>query len=309
MGAVVQTARLRAAARSITTALRNPQARAPWFFIAVPTLIIMVFHALPAVVSLVLSLYDYDGVSTINYYGARNYGKMLDDPLFVNGILVTAYYTIGSVVPTLLLSLLVAVVLNSAWFPAKSAFRAAYFMPTVVSLVAIALVWQWLLHPNFGLVNDLLRVVGVPPQQFLGNPLLAMPTLIAISVWRGIGYDAVIFLAGLQGISQTYYEAAEIDGASRWALFRYITWPLLMPTTLFVLVIGVIRGFQVFDLVYVMTGGGPVNATRVIVWYIWHRAFQTLDMGYASAMAVVLFLIILFFTLLQFRLVGRHAEY
>jgi multiple sugar transport system permease protein len=298
-----------AAARRAVPWWANPQKRAPWLFIFPGVFFLVVFHLLPALAGLAIALFRYGAIGTPQFIGLGNFAQALGDARLANSLLVTAYFVVGNTFPSLFVGLALALALNQSWFVGKTFNRVVYFLPTVVSMVAVALVWNWLLNPSFGLVNSAMRQIGLPPQQWLGDLRLAMPTVIFVSVWKSIGFFMVIYLAGLQGIPGEYYEAAKIDGAGRWSLFRHITWPLLMPTTFFLVAIGVIAGFQVFDQVFIMTGGGPVDATRVFIYYIWHKAFQTLEMGYASALAVVLFAIILFFTMLQFRFMGRRTEW
>lgn len=288
--------------------LSGPRA-APWIFISGATIITLVFKLLPAVVGLALSFFRYNAVAAPRFVGLRNYAAMFEDDLFFMGLRVTGYYVVLTVIPAIVLGFALAVLLNQRWMPWRGFFRAVYFLPTVVSMAAVAFVWQWMLNPSFGLVNIILRTIGLPAQQFLGSPKQVMPTIAMIVIWKVVGYFMVIFLAGLQGIPRELYEAAQIDGANRWGELRFITIPLSTPTILFATVIAVIGGWQVFDIVYVLTGGGPVNASRVVVYHIWYKAFAELELGYASALAVVLFLIIAVFTYLQFRLTGEHGSF
>jgi ABC-type sugar transport system permease subunit len=203
-----------------------------------------------------------------------------------------------------------------------SLYRTTYYLPVVTSLVAISMVWMWLYDPNYGLLNYGLELISraasfalrkevmLPPQAWIGDPGKAMASIVVMSIWRGLGYNMVIYLAGLQGIPHHLYEAARIDGAGRWQQFRSITWPLLKPTTAFILVISVIGASQVFAQVYVMTNGGPNNATTTIVHQIFQNAFSFMKMGYASAMAFVLFAIIFLLSIINLRLLrGGEVEY
>jgi multiple sugar transport system permease protein len=278
---------------------------APWIFIAPALTIILVFVAIPALSAMVLSFFKYDALTPPSFSGFENYGYLLKDEIFVKSILVTLYYVFGSLIPAVAISLAVAIVLNKKWFPFKNVVRATYFLPTVVSMVAVAFVWMWLFNPQFGPVNDWLSALGLPRQQFFGDPQMAMPMLMIIGIWKAIGFNMVVYLAGLQGIDRTYYEAAEIDGANSVQKFWFITWPLLIPTTFFVVTLGVIGGFQIFDQIFVITGGGPARSTYAIVFYIYQKAFQELVFGYASALSMILFLIILGITLIQYKYMGR----
>jgi len=187
--------------------------------------------------------------------------------------------------------------------------RTVVFLPFVTSAVAIAIVWQWMFNPDFGLVNYALRLLHLPAFDWLGSPHTALLAIILVTVWTQVGYQMVVFLAGLQGIPQSYYDAALVDGATPWKRFRHVTLPLLRPVVLFVLVTGIISGFQVFTLVYMMTEGGPLHSTDVIVYRIYQTAWEFLRFGSASAMALVLFGILLAVTAVQFKLLGRRVEY
>lgn len=294
--------------KKIARVLRNPQKRAGYLFILPAVLVITIFVIIPCAMAIILSFTQYDLGSPPFFVGLRNYREALSDPKNLHAFKITAYYVVGSVPTTVVISLFVALVLNEKWFLGRDFWRTIYFLPTVVSMVAVAFVWQWVLNPQFGTLNRFLEIFNIPPQQFLGDPKLAMPTVIMISVWRGIGFNLVIYLAGLQGISESYYEAARIDGAAKWQQVRYITLPLLSPTTFFLVIMGIIGGFQVFEAVYLLTGGGPGDATRVIIYYIWQQAFRFIRMGYASAISVLLFIIILAITMFQWRYYRQDIE-
>ncbi len=188
-------------------------------------------------------------------------------------------------------------------------YRTFFFLPAVTAVIAVAMVWRWLYNNDYGLVNWLLSLINLPPVNWLGDPKLAMPAVIVMSVWRSAGFNTIIFLAGLQGVSKEYYEAAELDGASRWQRFRQITVPLVSPTTFFVVVNSLIGSWQVFDQVYAMTRGGPQQATLTIVYYIYSNGFEWFKTGYASAIAYVLFLIILALTMAQFAIQRKWVFY
>jgi ABC-type sugar transport system permease subunit len=189
-------------------------------------------------------------------------------------------------------------------------FRTAFFLPTIASVTAVSVVWLWLFHPaEYGLFNSFLIALGLPIQRWLRDPVLAMPCLIFMGIWQGMGYNIIIFLAGIQSIPRTYYEAAQIDGANKPALFRHITWPLLGPTLFYVLTVGMINSLKAFTEIDVMTQGGPLGATTTLSYYLYQNAFQFFQMGKASAVAVLLFLMILLLTWLQFRFVDRTVHY
>jgi multiple sugar transport system permease protein len=221
----------------------------------------------------------------------------------------TTYYVLGTVPVRTALALLLAIALNQQ-LRAMSWYRAAFFLPTITSAVAAATVWRWIYEPNFGLLNSFLYTIGVShPPTWVSSPVWAMPGLILVGVWQRVGFQMVIFLAGLQAIPNHLYEAASIDGANWWARFWHITVPLISPTTFFVLVISVIESYQVFDQAFILTEGGPGYATTTIVYYIYNYAFQFFKMGYAAAIAWILFLIVFLLTVAQFRLQSRWVHY
>jgi multiple sugar transport system permease protein len=206
------------------------------------------------------------------------------------------------------ISLILANILNQK-IRGTTFYRTAYFLPVVSSSIAVALVWAWVFNPDFGLVNEILSTFGLPRLKWLASSTWALPAIVIVSVWRGLGPSTVIFLAGLQGIPEELYDAAKIDGANARQLFRHITIPMLSPTTFFVIVVSIIGSFQVFDLVFMMTQGGPGRATLVLVYYIYQHAFRWFGMGYAASIAFVLFIVIFVLTLIQLRLSGRWVHY
>lgn len=277
-------------------------------FLTPALLHLIVFLITPIAVAAFLSVHQWDiVVAEKPFVGAANFTALLADGEFLRALGTTMLYTLH--VPAgMALALAVALILHRR-VRALGFLRTLFFLPSVTSLVAIALVWLWIYNPEYGPANTLLRAAGLPPLPWLNSPASALPSLMLFGIWLGLGYQMIIFLAGLQGIPEELYEAARMDGASPVQLFRHLTFPLLMPTTLFVLVTSVIASFQVFTSVYVMTAGGPSGSTDVIVYHIYRAAWEELRMGYASAMAWVLFLIIMLATWLQFRMAGRNVEY
>jgi multiple sugar transport system permease protein len=238
-----------------------------------------------------------------------NYLTLWNDPIFRQVLGNTGYYVLVAVPLQMALGLLCALGLNRG-IPGQAFFRVVYFLPVVTSTVAAGLVWAWLFNSNFGLINMGLSALGITDlPRWLVSSRWAMPAVIAVSVWQSLGYAMVLFLAGLQNIRADVYEAAAIDGATGFKRFWYITLPLLSPMTFFVLIISIIGSFQVFELVYVMTKAGPSNATNTLVYYIYQNGFMFYQMGYASAAAMVLFLIVLVATLIQYRLQNRWVHY
>jgi multiple sugar transport system permease protein len=281
-----------------------------WAFV----LLLPTFLGLTIVIGSVLgglgiSFTQWDIMTKPEWVGIQNYVSMFqDDELFRKSLINTFYFTLGVVPLGTLLSLLAAVVMNQQ-LRGQTFFRTVYFLPTVCSGIAIALLWAWLYNTQFGLINSMLRTIGLPKISWLGDKRIAMPSVIIMTIWRGLGYSMILFLAGLQGIPQEYYEAATIDGASRWQLFRRITLPLLSPTTFFVIILSMIGSFQVFEATYIMTQGGPYYATYTMVLLIFNQGFLWFRMGYASALAYILFAIILAVTLVQIKFEGRWVHY
>lgn len=290
--------------------LRRSDVGVALLFLAPNLIGFLVFTARAVIEAFRLSFYRADLLTPEIWVGLDNYRRLLfTDDLFRKILFNTAYYTFGSVPLTIIAGLLLAVLVNAP-LRGMTLFRTAFFMPVVSSVVAVSLLWQWLYNSDFGLINETLRWLGVRnPPIWLSDPRWAMPALIIMSVWRQAGYNMVIFLAGLQGIPQHLYEAAEIDGANRWQRFWAITLPLLSPTTFFVLVISIIGSFQVFDQALILTNGGPADATHTVVMYIYNQGFQFFKMGYAAAVAWVLFLIIFVLTILQWRYQRRWVHY
>ena len=234
------------------------------------------------------------------FIGLDNYIKMFQSAEFWLVLKNTAIYTFGTIPLNMGISLMIAYVLHKK-IAGKKFLRTAFFAPVIISPVAAAVIWRWLYDPNFGLVNYSLGFLGINPINWLNDPTAAMFALIIMGVWKTFGINMVLFSAGLQGIPDNYYEAAEIDGAGGWAKFWNITLPMLSPTTFFILVMSMISSFQVFDLVYVLTSGGPLGSTKVMVFYIYEYAFKFFEMGYASAASYILFLILFIFTMVQVR--------
>src|SRR5579884_773470 len=281
-----------------------------WFYFLVSPWLVhfLVLSLGPIVASAVLSLTQYDIVNPPLFLGLANYRRMLvDDPLFLQSLKVTTVWVAAGLPLRLVVALALAVLLNQR-LPGVGVLRTLYYLPSVISGVAAAVVWMWVLQPQFGLLNYALRTVGVPAPDWLSSPSWALPGLIVMSLWS-TGATMVIFLAGLQGIPIELYEAASIDGAGGLRQFVAITVPMITPVILFNLIIGIISSFQVFTQAFIMTNGGPSNATLFYVLYLYRVAFQYSQMGYASAMAWVLFLIVLALSMLVFRSSDRWVHY
>jgi len=274
--------------------------RVGYLFILPSFLHLVAFLLIPLLFSFYLSFTDFRGTNLYNapFVGLENYKFMIEDRRWWNAMQNSAEYTLMSVPLGMAISLLIALVMNQK-LRGVNIFRTLFFMPVISSWVAVSVIWITLLDPRAGIVNYLLQSVGLPTFNWLGDTATAMPSLVLITIWKGAGFQMVIWLAGLQAVPQELYEAAAIDGANAWKSFWRITLPLLSPTTFFLLITGVIGSLQVFSSVYVITGGGPRGATDVAVHRIYLRAFKSFEMGYASALAWVLFLVIFVLTLLQ----------
>jgi multiple sugar transport system permease protein len=287
---------------------RGRESRWALLFLA-PTIIgLAVLSAGPILAAFGISLTKWDLMTPPQVVGLDNYTRLLGDDRFLKALRNTVFYTVVSVPAGLALALGLAVALNQqirgiAWI------RTAYFLPLVTSATAIALVWLWIYSPT-GLLNNALAVFGIAPQRWISDPTLAMPSIIAMSIWQGLPANVIIFLAGLQGIPAEYYDAASVDGAGRRSRFRHVTLPLLTPSMFFTGILALIGSFQVFDQVYVMANPGkPSEATITLVYFIYENGFRNFKMGYASAASWVLFLIVAAFTVVYFRLQNRWVHY
>ncbi|MDH6363972.1 multiple sugar transport system permease protein [Enterococcus sp. PF1-24] len=258
------------------------------------------FTLIPVVFSLVLSFMEWDSFSKPKFIGFANFTKMIHDETFWISLKNTILYTIGVVPLTLICSLGLAILLNQKIRGMKF-FRTAFFFPYVTSLVAIAVVWNMLFHPTMGPINQFLKIFMENPPGWTSSSDWALMAIVIVSVWRGMGYYMILYLAGLQGIPREIYEAASMDGANKWKQFVNVTLPSLRSTTFFVTIMLVINCFKIFDLVQVMTGGGPGRATNVLVYQIYNEAFVKFNFGYASAISLVLFVIVLSITIFQFK--------
>ena len=287
------------------------QARAAWLFLSPALLLIALFFALPVIAAFLLGFTDFDlyalaDLNTVRVTGLRNYTTLLDSPLFWQALRNTAQFALIGGPLSIAVSLAAALLVNAKATRFKPFFRSVLFMPFVTTLVAVSIVWRYLYHPQYGLLNWLLAGIGMGPIDWLGNPTFAMPAIMLVAIWKGFGYNMLVFIAGLQGIPDDLYEAARLDGAGWWQQFRHVTLPMLRPTMFFVTIITMVGFFQLFAEPYVMTQGGPLRSTTSLVLLMYEEGFRWWRMGYAAAIAVVLFLVILLFTLVQ-RRVQREA--
>ena len=287
-------------------------ARAAWLFLAPALVLIGFFFFLPAAAALLLSLTDFDIYALADADNARvvgigNYERLIDHPLFWTSLKNTFYFALGCGPLTVLVALVAALLVNAPLTRFRTFFRTAYFIPFVTTLVAVAIVWRYLYHAEYGLLNYALDAVGIAPVNWLGDPTWAMPAIILMAVWKNFGYYMLIFIAGLQAIPRELYEAAELDGASAWKRFIHVTVPQLGPSLVFVGVVVMIGYFQLFAEPYVMTQGGPLRSTTSLVLLMYEEGFRWWRMGFAAAIAFVLFIIILIWTLIQRRLEPKAA--
>ena len=280
--------------------LRRKEAIAGYTFL-IPNLIgFLTFSVFPILAALYLAFTNWDLATTPAFSGLENIFNMFEDELFWKALRNTFYFA-GVAVPSgIFMAFWLAILVNRP-MPGVFAFRLIYFLPHITLTVAAAIIWAWIYHPEFGLINYFLSFLGIQGPNWLFNSTWAMPAIIIMSNWKGIGYAMLIFLAGLQGIPAELYEAATVDGANSWQQLRHITVPMLSPTTFFVLVTSFIGAFQGFDQFYIMTQGGPAFATTTLVLHIFNNGFTYFNMGYASSMATVLFMVIMTITLIQWR--------
>lgn len=288
-------------------AMRRREAIDGYLFIAPWLIGFVVFVSGPMIASLALSFMSWDLFSDPEWVGFENYRRLAEDRLVITSLKNTAFYTFLSVPINLAVALMAALLLN-AQVKGQSFFRTAFYLPAVMPVVANAVLWFWILNPEVGLANAVLDGLGLPQSQWLFDADTAKPTFILMGLW-GVGNTMIIFLAGLQGIPASLYDAAHIDGANAWQRFRAVTVPMLSPVILFNLVLGVIGSFQIFTSAYLLTDGGPNNATLFSVLYLFRLAFEQFQMGYASAFAWLIFAIILVFTLIQLKFSQRWTYY
>lgn len=283
----------------------------PFVFWLVPIFaLLLIFSILPIFASIFFSFFDFRIGSQLKFIGLNNFIYAFQkDSVFVTTLGNTFYYAILSVPVGMAISLVVAQFIYNRkhW---QSFFRTLYFMPYITPLIAVVMVWRYFLQPSqFGIINSFLAAVHIPAQPFLNSSAQVIPSLALISIWTGLGYNMVLFLAGLGSIPSVFYEAAKIDGANSWGMFWKITWPLLSPTVLFMTVTGSIGALQIFSVPYILTNGGPEDASRTVVMWIQQTGFSQFRMGYASALAMIFFIIIMVLTLVQLRFLRTRWSY
>jgi len=280
---------------------------AAWCFVAPALLVIAVFFFLPVFAALAMSLTDFDIYAladsrNLRLVGLQNYARLLQTPLFWQAFGNTLYFVVVGVPLSITVSFGAALLLHSRLVKFRAFFRTALFAPVVTTLVAVAVIWRYVFHPHYGLLNYMLGRIGIPPIDWLGDPHWAMPAIIVFAVWKNFGYNMIILLAGLQSIPEQLYEAARIDGASMWQQFRHVTLPMLAPIVMMVNILTIAGYFQLFAEPYVMTQGGPLQSTVSVLYFMYEEGFKWWNLGSASAVAFVLFLFIFCVTAVQLRL-------
>jgi len=280
---------------------------AAWCFVAPALIVIGVFFVLPVLAALAMSFTDFDiyalaDARNLRLVGLHNYGQLLQTPLFWQAIGNTLYFVVVGVPLSLAMSLGTALLLKSRLARVPGVFRTALFAPVVTTLVAVAVIWRYLLNPRYGWLNYALGGIGIGPIDWLGDPDWAMPAIIVFAVWKNFGYNMVIFLAGLQAIPEPLYEAARIDGASAWGQFRHVTLPMLAPIVAMANILTIAGYFQLFAEPYVMTQGGPLQSTVSVLYFMYEEGFKWWNLGSASAVAFLLFVVIFGVTAVQLRL-------
>lgn len=285
---------------------------AAYLFLAPALVSIFIFFFIPVIAAFLISFTDFDiyslgNYSNLRFIGLKNYIDLFNNSLFWTSLKNTFYFVLVASPLSIGVSLGAALLLNSKLVKFKAIFRLSYFIPVVTTLVAVAIVWRFIYHPRFGILNYLFSIIGISPLDWLGDPFWAMPSIILMSIWKNFGYNMIIFIAGLQSIPEYLYEAAVLEGANSWQRFKKITIPMLAPTTIFISIITMIGNFQLFAEPYVMTQGGPLNKTLSVVQYMYQEGFRWWNMGYSASIAFVLFIIIFAGTMVQLKIQKQTA--
>jgi multiple sugar transport system permease protein len=285
---------------------------AGWWFIAPALLVLTAFFFVPVFMALAMSLTDFDlyalaDFDNLRFVGLANYGRLLVDPLFWKALGNTVYFVVLGVPLSIAVSLGTAMLVNSRLALARGWFRTIYFAPVVTTMVAVAVVWRYIFHTRYGFLNYGLSLIGLPAIDWLGNPATSMPAIVILAVWKNFGYNMIILLAALQSVPSDLYEAARIDGASAWQLFRHVTLPGIAPVLTLVSILTMVGYFQLFAEPYVMTEGGPLQSTLSVLYFMYEEGFKWWSLGRASAVAFLLFVLMFAITLVQLRLSRRES--
>ncbi len=285
----------------------NREQVSAWLYLMPAMVLLSVFFFYPTVRLFIDSFYEWDGMGERFYLGFENYRMLFSDEEFWQTVWNSFVFIIGSVPTGMAVSLGLALLIQK-YVLGRSFFRTVFFAPVVMSLVAVGLIFVWLLNYDYGVINLILQELGRHKVPWLNSEQYAMLSVIIMTIWKDAGYNMILFLSGLNTISESYYEAARIDGAGAWKTFWRVTWPLLMPTTFFILVVRIIFSFRTFEQIFVMTKGGPMGETTVFVYYIYEKAFKYFEIGYASAAAILLLIIVLALTFVQFRVIKQDVN-
>ncbi len=290
-------------------AFTNPDSELAWYVLVGPKLFLfLTIFVFPFFFAIWMSIHEWHMLAAEHQFlGLDNYTRMLVDSRFIDSFVNTVIYTLGLTL-SVPIALFLAILINKN-IRGSAFYSAAIFVPVVISWVVVSLIWMWIYNPDIGMLNALLEAVGLPTSQWTRGVRTALPSLIIIGIWKTVGFNLVIFLAGLRGLPESYYEAATVAGANSWQKFRYITMPLLKPTTFFVVLVVLITAFREFTPMFVITDGGPVTATHTIVYYFYIVGFERGQMGYASAMAVVLLIVVFVISIIQQRTWGQDVDY
>jgi multiple sugar transport system permease protein len=293
--------------KSKTSNLYKQEHRVALMFVAAPIIGFLLFSVYPFAYSVYASFTDWNGLNRMNFVGLDNFIKLFQDEYFYQTLYNTVFYMIG--IPIGLgLALLLAMALSRG-LKGTTVFRTIYYIPVISSLAAISIMWAWAYNGDFGLINQFLDLFGINGPNWLENTATVKPAIILMAVWKGLGYSMLLYLAAIQSVSKTYYEAADLDGANSFQKFKSITWPMVKPVTFFLVITNIIGGFQIFTEINIMTPtGGPSYSAASIVWYVWQKAFKYYQMGYGSAMSLILFIFIFIVTVIQFYF-NRKSDY
>ncbi len=277
-----------------------------WLFLAIPGILLLIFTVLPTVAALVLSFTNYNVFSPVEWVGLANYKHLIHDSNFWSAMTNTLKYWVLVTPALTILSVFLAVLVNRK-MKGVSVYRLVYYFPVLVSVVVTAMLWKWMFQED-GIMNYLLSIFNIAPAKWLTSKSMVMPSLAIVTIWQGLGYYMLFYLAGLQSISEELYEAADLEGAGFWKKQFYITFPLLRPVIFFVVVVSTMSAFKEFTMMLTMTKGGPIGSSKTVVYMIYEKAFEQLDMGYASAISFALFLIILVLTLINQKFLDKDNQ-
>lgn len=282
----------------------------PYLFLLPALALYVIFYVFPFLYSFRLSFMEWNLISPdMEFVKGQNYQDIWSDPVFWKATLNTVIYVIGTVPLAMIIGLLLAVFVESFSGKIREVYRLLLFIPVVASIAVTSLIWQLLMNPDHGWLNEVLGLVGISSLNWLNDPDIALWSLIIIGIWKAVGYNMILYIAGLKGIDHQLYEAASLDGASKWKQFTQITIPMLSPISVFVFVISVIQSFQVFTTIHLITQGGPNNATNMVVYQIYEEAFKFFNIGKASALSIILFVIVLVITIVQIRIMEKKTHY